>query len=1300
MAAGMDKGTRNAIERATQGARKLLERDFVSQLEGTFDVLRTGEVAIRGGGHLSAEQLHQRDRIVSAINHKRAAGMTSGAAVVDFIRDAAFTTLNRFAALKMLEARDLVQECITKGERSSGYREFCGMAPGIALLEDGIGYRRYIESLFDELTTEVKVLFDRRDSASLLWPKRQTFEALLELLNGTELSNVWGEDEAIGWVYQYFNSQDERKEMRDASSAPRDSRELAVRNQFFTPRYVVQCLLDNTLGRIWYEMTEGQTRLLGICAYLIVRPGETYGPRPKKDPRDLRILDPACGSGHFLLYAFDLLATVYEEAWNDNHSPASEGSGRTLREDYPTAGDLQSALPGLILRFNLHGIDIDPRCAQIAQLALWMRAQRCFGEAGIPRSARPPIRRMNIVVAEPMPGEADLQAEFLLRLGDDGLAGHFGHLVERMKLAGNLGLLLRPEELVQPARFGETRGLFDPPMERIRSMLESFVEEAVSNEHVRRRLFHDDAIHGLGLVELGELRFDVVVMNPPFGAASEDARATVDATYPDSRYDIGAVFIDECSRRLAPSGRLGVIFNRTNWFLGRLARFRSRQLREYWLPFNVDLGLGVLDAFVETALTVVANERPKAEGDWIRVVDADDKAGALEAAVAAVRSGVANQRVFVRDQSAFSATETCPFSYWVPDSLLKARRQESLGDRGFEPKQGLATKDNFRFLRLHWEVARNDGERWKLYSKGGAYAPLVGTYHLVIDWGRSAHAAYEQRDGQFCCLLTGQAHRYAFRPAVTYSQRTSRFSARIYPAGGLFDTKGSCVFAPSVLGSDDPNDELLSLCLLLNTSLAQFFFDASAGASDEGKARDYSQGMVGALPAPSDVAAAMQPLAAEARSIFAAVTAIQTIDPTSVLFCGVPPKSWWRADAVERHTAAAGDLQDRLESLLAQATQTYASEIGLDPTAAEFAIETVRGMHRSARHDALDVSPDQVRSLVRQSLLLEALGGAVPKEHANEVEACAVELLRPLPWGVLSRTVSPKGILVDDPGHPMDLPSAIQSRLEELAISESDSRAVLGVDDLRVWCSSSAFAEHIAMFSRSQRNAPIAWQLATPSHAYSVWLYAPALSSDTMYKLQSEFIAKKLTHEERKLESLRAEMGSGGKSSEREKVASQELFVEELHAFLDEAKRVAPLCIPDPDDGVLINFAALWRLVPQNKVWQVELKATWDALSAGAYDWAKLAMHLWPERVVPKCGVDRSLAISHGLEDIFWIEGVDGRWKARSSPLRTVDELVRERSSPAVKAALKSLLEAPTAQASGGRRSPRKLQPTSSGRLG
>lgn len=600
----MDKDTRNSIERATQRARKLLEDDFAGQLEGDFDVHRDGEVAAKAGKHLSPRQAFARERIVAAIEHKRAAGMSAQGAARDYLRDAAFTTLNRFVALKMLEARELVQECITKGEQSGGYLEFCGMAPGLPLLPESAGYRLYLESLFDELSTEVKVLFDRRDPSSVLWPKRRAFEQLLEILNATELARVWSEDETIGWVYQFFNGQDERRKMREESQAPRNSRELAVRNQFFTPRYVVQFLTDNTLGRIWYEMRETKTALADKCEYMVRKPSEEFAARAKKDPRDLRVLDPACGSGHFLLYAFDLLLAIYEEAYVDPESPKSEATGKTLAEDYRSLDALKQAVPGLVLAHNLHGVDIDPRCAQIAQLALWMRAQKAYRDFGIGRGERAQIRRSNIVVAEPLVADEQIAKEFVAKLGDAALGGVFKALVESLNLAGDMGLLLRVEQFVaRQAPRGKTGDLFAPPEERIRAALDRFVSEEGGRTNTRRRLFAEDAVQGVGLLSVAETKFDVVLMNPPFGAGSARAKKDFDKAYPRTKNDIYTAFVERGIELLSSRGRVGAITSRTGFFLSSFQRWREEILLRLAPPVVVaDLGYGVLDsAMVETA---------------------------------------------------------------------------------------------------------------------------------------------------------------------------------------------------------------------------------------------------------------------------------------------------------------------------------------------------------------------------------------------------------------------------------------------------------------------------------------------------------------------------------------------------------------------------------------------------------------------------------------------------------------------------------------------------------------------------
>ena len=635
----MEKEQRQKLERLTQAARRLLEQEFREQLEGRYDVLLDGKIGLAPGAHLSEQERVVWQRIVAAIAHRRRPGVSSAEAVMGYRREAAFHTLNRFVALKMLEARKLVQECISRGEESAGFKEFCGLALGLVQVPDK-GYRLYIESLLDELGRQVKVLFNRRDPATLLWPRRQAFTTLLELLNDPELAAVWQEDETIGWVYQYFNGEDERRQMRAESQAPRNSRELAVRNQFFTPRYVVQFLTDNSLGQLWCEMRQGNTRLADLD--YLVKDSERL-PRPAKDPRDLRLLDPACGSGHFLLYGFDLLAGdpsrglagIYLEAWRAEEQPPSQATGHSLRHDYPTEEALLKAVPELILRHNLHGVDIDPRAAQIAALALWMRAQRGFQEAGISAAERLPIRRTNVVTAEPMPGDQLLVLEFSSGLEPRVLGELFQQMVEAMQLAGELGSLLRidralesavaearrqfekeeKQQLLLPGFEPATRQLgfdlsdisdasfFDSAEERIVAALAAYAAKAPAAMTVRRHLFAEDAAQGIAFIDLIRQRYDVVVMNPPFGAASLAAKREFEAAYPRTKNDLYAAFVERGIELLHPGGYLGAITSRTGFFLSSFQRWREEVLLQEAPPtVFADLGQGVLDsAMVEVA---------------------------------------------------------------------------------------------------------------------------------------------------------------------------------------------------------------------------------------------------------------------------------------------------------------------------------------------------------------------------------------------------------------------------------------------------------------------------------------------------------------------------------------------------------------------------------------------------------------------------------------------------------------------------------------------------------------------------
>lgn len=346
---------------------------------------------------------------------------------------------------------------------------------------------------------------------------------MLKEFDAPDLEPLWGEDETIGWIYQYFNSREERQAMRKASPAPRNSRELAVRNQFFTPRYVVEFLVDNTLGRLWFNWIGGATSLRDRCQYMLVKFDEWPAAAERlHDPRTIKLLDPACGSMHFGLYAFDLFLEIYREAWawEAEHGRGSldtstqpEAGLKPLSETYPNEAAFLRDAPRLIIEHNIYGAEIDPRAAQIASLALWLRAQRAWHDVGVTAANRPAIGRGNVVAAVAPPAEADLRKELMAEM-DPLDAELFEKTLFLLKGLPELGLLLQAE-LELPALiktvYGEHGRLFHNEDEaqwrkaetRLRGALSDFAQAARST--YQSRLFAQDALASIDQSDTGEI---------------------------------------------------------------------------------------------------------------------------------------------------------------------------------------------------------------------------------------------------------------------------------------------------------------------------------------------------------------------------------------------------------------------------------------------------------------------------------------------------------------------------------------------------------------------------------------------------------------------------------------------------------------------------------------------------------------------------------------------------------------------------------------------------------------------------
>ena len=1307
-----DKPTRSRLASFVGKARDLIADEFTWQFQSLYGISDKGTITpLEQLGHLddiglaTAALLRERIDYLVKTHPDDREGLK--AAVARLAREQAFTVLNRLAAICMAEKRGIIVESVSKAYQSKGFKVFEQVA-GSRLGDTYHRYRRYIFCLFDELAVDLGVLFDRRSPQGLLFPRETALQALFDLLNAQDLDPLWAEDETIGWIYQYYNDPAERKKMRDESAAPRNSRELAVRNQFFTPRYVVEFLTDNTLGRIWYEMTQGKTRLTAQCRYLVrwpteifLKPNETAPEtlpqedlsqeellkqpvhiphRPLKDPREIGLLDPACGSMHFGLYAFDLFEAIYEEAWDLGLE--------SLRLDYPEKEVFLREVPRLIIENNIHGIDIDPRATQIAGLSLWLRAQKSWQEKHITAAQRPRIMRSNIVCAEPMPGNPEMLREFTATLHPPLL----GQLVEKvfaqMQLAGEAGSLLKIEEeiatLVKDAKkLWQTRpkaeqmelslGLKTTPKtkqeelpldvsgisderfwetaeERIYAALHAYAQQAESGGY-QRRLFADDAARGFAFIDLCRKRYDLVVMNPPFGELAIASKDYVFQEYVDFKYDIYASFVIRGLQLLSKFGRLGAITSRTGFFLTSLKPWRLRFITDSGLTSYVDLGLGVLDsAMVEACCFVLQGDTTPTQAAFINSIPAEDKGNFI-------RTSIAGQNLTWTHPSSFSSIPNTPFAYWAPPELrsLFASRG-TLFQSGFRVRQGLGSSDNFRFLRLWWEVPSLSigfKKYWASYAKGGGYLPFWGDQDLLVAWsddGREIKQFSSQLYGSWSKQITNVE--FYSRPGLTYSSRTSsEFSPRTLPAASAFDTKGSCIFDTE--GPDD-RKRLTKLLVILQSATFRSLLNMCVATSGE-TARSYTEALVEKMPIPNLDTITEVSADDVAALILSNIQSERNIENTHSFL--LPKLS----------NQSLGELLTKIADNVAVAKVKYDSELnkvglsvalayGLSPNIYDQVVKKTTPEHYFPLSTELPDSGVELAATVAQWIIGTIFGRwdicfATGEHQAPELP----DPFAPLPVcppGMLQNAeglpagpkdvpadyplhISWPGILVDDENHPEDIVSRVRESLEVIwkdradAI-EQEACELIGVKTLRDYFRrpSGFFADHLKRYSKSRRQAPIYWPLSTAKGSYTLWIYYHRLTDQTLHTALADFIDPKLKTVRAEISALRESLTPGTR----------------LEELLDTEKQLADFYIeiediiklpwkPNLNDGVLITACPLWKLFHLPK-WQKDLKACWDKLEKGEYDWAHLAYSIWPKRVEEVCKKDRSIAIAHGLEAI------------------------------------------------------------------
>ena len=751
------------------------------------------DATIVKGTVLSALERSQRSELYRRIEH---------GGYAHFCEEMAYTWFNRFAAIRYMEARGYLPcgvRMLSSYCETSEYDRFspdCLRMPTeldlpglerdrvfdlVAAADDEALFRLILVAQMNELAECLPDIFGRVGTAdALLLPTRlldHGEEGVLCALVERVKRSTWENVESLGWMYQFYNS-----EVKDAffkSKAKETPDTIGPATQLFTPNWIVRYMVQNSLGRLWM-LNNPKSPLRDEMEYYIEPDAEHEDFIKIEGPEDISLCDPACGSGHILVYAFELLAKMY------------------LEREYRMRD-----IPRLILSKNLHGMEIDPRAAQIAGLALAMCARemdrRFFG-----RGVQADVAVLGPVMLE----EDDIPHGTALAKKKD--------LIDALTHLGEVGSLLAPSEgdlaaLREAIELTGTDGLFD----------------GSSNNKLEC---------ALKTCEILARRHDCVVANPPYMGSSSFGpfmSKWVKKNYPDVKSDLCTCFIERIFSLTETAGLAGLATSNSWMFLSSFENLRQRLVDVKTIDSLVQLSVHGFHGIAAQVCTFVIRNKHVAgyRGGYVRLNDFDHWSLQEGKALEAIRNPDCGW-FYRRDAETFKQIPGTPIAYWASDHLIQSFVAGKRLDSIATPRQGLATSDNNRFLRKWWEVepehtdrscsdrdsAKKSGRRWFPIIRGGFYRKWWGEYDEVVNWYDDGREMKEAILAKYTYLskpdfVIKNQNDY-FKPAVSWSKISSSLASfRFAPQGMLFEVAGACLFA-------EP-DELRYIQAFCNCSIAE-----------------------------------------------------------------------------------------------------------------------------------------------------------------------------------------------------------------------------------------------------------------------------------------------------------------------------------------------------------------------------------------------------------------------------------------------------------------------------------------------
>lgn len=797
--------------------------EYIRQLIDQAFRNRLGRMGINEGQLIAIENMPAERKRMETIREVFIAETgTVADAYEKLVEELTFTLFNRLAALKVMEAHTLHPEIVTRRE-SHGGRSFAHLAwleqnPN-ARNEEAEGLLLFLEDQLQKLASDIP-LFSPQHPYHLL-PTALELQGIINAFNQVETdtqveTEIWKSDDVLGWLYESYNNY--KKAAHKASGDKTEYNKVSIQSQVYTPRWVVQFLVDNSLGKLYLEMyPDSEIR----NKYKIAN-APNQQTRERKPLHEIRMIDPSTGSGNYLLYGFDMYYDLYIDQI----------------ENYGADYD-EADVPKLIIEHNLHGVDLDDRAIQLAQLGLYIKAKR--------KKRTVKIEHFNIVSSDFfLPAYEEVK--HLFENGaplDAQLEKIVIDLWEDLQQAHKFGSLIRLEEKFSIKLHGlvkeEGITLFTEQnlvkYDEFRTNFFTNLQKAVAQNTAKQgqTFLNTKTQDAITFLQLLTQKYDVAVANPPYTDSADfgpELKKFVEANYKQAykfNSNLYAVFIKRCFELTTDNGKMALIHPLTFMYIKTFEDVRKFILENTHISVFVDYGLSNLfgTVMVDPAFYVLEKENDKQEKSWFISLDqytrTPNEKFKKDYCLEALDDNISNRpnkHNITLPQEKLKIIEGCPFIYWISDGFREKFKGENI-ETVSDVKVGINSGSNEQYVRFWWELNKVDfsedysldKNKWVGYAKGGPFNKWYGNLWLKLNWQNNGD---ELRNCDNAILRNEE---FYFKEGLTYSASGSKgVSFRYLPKNYIFDVGGSCVFPKQSISTN-------TLLAVLNSTLSFYVAD-------------------------------------------------------------------------------------------------------------------------------------------------------------------------------------------------------------------------------------------------------------------------------------------------------------------------------------------------------------------------------------------------------------------------------------------------------------------------------------------